>query len=125
MIGSQGFQRKGAYVALFALLLQLFLSFGHIHADGLVAGHGGPVSVAGVPSENPATPDDPASDGLAHHACAICASMALAGTLVLPTPAAVPMPTVCSTNNDESFSTPVLLARPFVLFLTTGPPSLI
>jgi hypothetical protein len=81
------------WLALFALACQLVLSFGHVHPgkSGLpdawaVAANAGDHSAsltAPLHHKNPA--------GLADDFCAICASINLASTLVVPaSPAAVP-----------------------------------
>jgi hypothetical protein len=86
-------RRLGAGLGLFALLLQLSLSFGHIHPDDLL-----PRSLAGVadhvagkaqpPAKNP-DGQSPAS----HDDCPICAVMHLAGTIVLPGAPTLSLPT--------------------------------
>jgi hypothetical protein len=79
-------RRWTAYAALFALALQLVLSFGHVHLDVLGFG-GSPVAAAQKPSE-PAEPAGSLPDR--HEGCAICAIIGLAGTpLVSDAPALV------------------------------------
>jgi hypothetical protein len=88
---------KVTWLALFALSCQLFLSFGHIHlgrisiapiavtAGFAIAVNSGDDSAAlprAPPQNNPRFADD---------FCAICASISLANSLVVPTaPAVVP-----------------------------------
>ena len=77
-------QTSGARLALLALLVQIAVSFGHVHGDDLVPvlserGTGAP-PLSSVPRNNPGSP---ATD---HDFCAICACIALAGSLVLPQP---------------------------------------
>jgi hypothetical protein len=82
-------QRSGAWLSLAALLVQFVVSFAHVHRDDLV-----PVPPEGVPSAarlDPSLPNGsrsraPTTD---HDFCTICASIALAGSLVLPQPPAV------------------------------------
>jgi hypothetical protein len=86
-------QTSWTWVALGALLVQIVVSFAHIHRDDLV-----PVVSESAPNAsrlNPALPDDsrsptPTRD---HDFCAICASMALVGSVVLPQPPAVVLAT--------------------------------
>jgi Protein of unknown function (DUF2946) len=78
---------SGAWLALAALLVQIAVSFAHVHRDDLV-----PVFAGGAPSASPSTP--PPGDGSGsppkdHDFCTICASIALAGSLVLPQPPAI------------------------------------
>ena len=78
-------RREAAWLALFALACQFVFSFGHVHlgrlrgvttwADSGDAGHDlsvFPTSPRKHPTELPA------------HSCAICANIALSGTLLLP-----------------------------------------
>ena len=101
--------RHGSRLALFALAIQLLLSFGHFHgssaqARALVTNHPGlhdAVSFAathfgasdGVLHEDASRPvgfrtsSDHESDGQPTDDCAICAVMALANAMVVATPA--------------------------------------
>jgi hypothetical protein len=73
----------GARLGLFALLLQLALSFGHVHAPGVNHNHslvlGGLLTAAktlpGQDQDAPGLPDDD---------CPICAVMHLVGSGLLP-----------------------------------------
>lgn len=65
--------RLGARLGLLALVLQLVLSFGHVHP--LPA----PIASISAPADS-SVPDLPQADG----ACAICASMAAFAALDLP-----------------------------------------
>jgi hypothetical protein len=78
--------RFGAWCALFALAVQLALSFGHVHVRG--AG-GTPALLALWATPAPATAPDaaakpakPAKSQIAHDQCAICTSIQLAGSLI-------------------------------------------
>jgi hypothetical protein len=73
----------------FALALQLVLSFGHVHARDFAGIPGSPVAQAQVTV--PHGPDGDAADQANDIYCAICATVALSGTLVLPAlPALLP-----------------------------------
>jgi hypothetical protein len=80
-------KRLGAYVALAALTLQIVLSFGHVHVDGIRSAnvHNAAVAQASqqIPAQNPATDDD---------YCAICASIYLASTSVISHAPPLPVP---------------------------------
>jgi hypothetical protein len=74
------------WVALFALACQLVLSFGHVHAGKF---GGGSLVVAAAETGDASTDGPPSVPqkkpiGLAGDFCAICASINLAGTLILP-----------------------------------------
>ena len=83
--------RWGSYLALFALVVQLALSFGHVHIEGgaPVAGHASalfavhPANAATI-AVDPAGQEFPA---LADDHCPVCTLIHLAGALV---PAAAP-----------------------------------
>ncbi len=92
--------RTGSRLALFALALQLVLSFGHTHFNAAQAspsiqaltGLAHAQDLAGdVASarQQPAGQDDNQSS---NEPCAICAVMAMANQLVFATPAALPLP---------------------------------
>jgi hypothetical protein len=81
----RGHKRHGALVALAALALQIVLSFGHMHLDGIRADvahtavtvpHQTAASQTStqIPGQNPGADDD---------YCAICASIYLASTSVI------------------------------------------
>jgi hypothetical protein len=75
-----------AWLALFALACQLVLSFGHVHASTF---DGGSLASAAVETGNARADGPPSSPekspiGLAGDYCAICASISLASTLILP-----------------------------------------
>ena len=114
--------RRAAWLALFALWLQLALSFGHYHAEDF-AGLGAPSTRDAVHAAPlPSSPFNPLSEGMAHEACAICAAMALADSLVLPDPVRVatrPLPGCQSRATPEAF---VLTGTPHRLFQTRAPP---
>lgn len=82
-------RRLGVWLALFALALQLVLSFGHIHAEDFAAPNPGVLTLAAADG-GPADDDD--HHGAGHADCAICAVIHLAGTLLLPPPPLVQLP---------------------------------
>jgi hypothetical protein len=87
-------QTSGAWLSLAALLVQFVVSFAHVHREDLI-----PVLPEGVLSAaqlDPSLPNGsrspaPTTD---HDFCTICASIALAGSLILPQPPAVVVATV-------------------------------
>ena len=78
--------RNGSRLALVALAVQLVLSFGHFHADPARAAGTATVSVQ-LPDNTSHAPDQHPAD-----ACAICAVMAQAGTVLAATPPVLPLP---------------------------------
>ena len=90
-------RRCGGWLALFALAIQIGLSFGHVHADDDAHRAVVPFVVALFAGNSPGagpvpTPADHEPHGLAGDACAICAVIALAGSLLLPEPPALALP---------------------------------
>jgi hypothetical protein len=86
------FRSKGArvaWLAFFALACQLEFTFGHVHL-----GNGGAISAAlsasaDTNTPSPATQSAPAQKppgGLARDFCAVCNSISLASTVILPVP---------------------------------------
>jgi SAM domain (Sterile alpha motif) len=80
-------QPSGAWFALLALLIQIAVSFGHVHGDDLVLVFGGAWNRH--PPLTSAPRNDPGSPSRDHDFCTICACIALAGSLVLPQPPAI------------------------------------
>ena len=126
MLQSLFLRRFAGRLALLAVWLQLALSFGHIHPwDIFPFGH--PV-VQGVGSSQVVAdhrgPLAPWSDSAAaDQACAICANMAMAGSLVLPDPVKLPLP-VYAVGQAVEFGSALALTSPaFLLFQTRAPPS--
>jgi hypothetical protein len=75
-------RRWGSYAALFALALQLALSFGHLHLDEL-----GVTAAAAQTSSHPGKSPGNAPDS--DELCAICAVISMSGTLEIPHPPAL------------------------------------
>jgi hypothetical protein len=84
-------------LALFALALQLALSFGHIHLRDFAGIPGS--DVAQVQVTVPHGPNGDATDQASDPYCLVCATVALSGTLVLPFLLALLLP---SNSIDES-----------------------
>jgi hypothetical protein len=74
-------RRLGSWLGLAALALQLVLSFGHVHLEGI--GGGAPaLSSAQLPASQPSPAQHPANDNDDY--CPICAVMYLASSSFLP-----------------------------------------
>jgi hypothetical protein len=72
-------------LALFALAVQFGLSFGHFHADQALASHAAVSEHASV-----STPDTGHDQDNPNDFCAICATVAMANTLVDAAPPVLP-----------------------------------
>ena len=85
-------RKWGGCLALFALALQLILSFGHVHTEDLglaapaeaVASHA--QSASGDDTQPPRHRDD------AHDICAICIALSLSATSLLPVVTSLSLP---------------------------------
>ncbi len=78
-------RRIGAWVASFALALQLVLSFGHMHLESM--GLASPAVASSAQSQGAGNDDAPPGGNRGEGAldiCAICATLSLAGTALLP-----------------------------------------
>jgi hypothetical protein len=137
--------RHGARLALFALAIQVLLSFGHFHGSSAQAA---PTSMdadqpglhdsvtcaamhldaAAGASHEDAFPaiglktSDHESDGRPTDDCAICAVMALANTLVLATPSSLPGPQPASSLNWMADAEFIPLNSARVVFQSRAPP---
>lgn len=114
------FRRRAqiGYLALVALATQLLLSFGHTHAPR-------------VPDANLAlacrTFFEPANDQgcpplKKHDDCALCWTVAAAGTLVMPEPPALPLPATVSESRLPERDRPLTLDIAVASFDARGPP---
>jgi hypothetical protein len=117
-------KRRGAFLALAALALQVALSFGHVHLDGIR-----PVTVHDIatsheaalvevsrqmPTHNPADDDD---------YCPICASIYLASTSFVSQPPPLPVP-VGFHRIAHSYSVAFSIVEPRrIAFQSRAPPN--
>jgi hypothetical protein len=107
-----------SWLALFALALQLALSFGHVHLHDI--GSTG-VKVAGTQAPSaPSSPDHPAGD--ADDYCAICATIHLASTSFLPDAPQLPVPFVSQTVEHFHHVAFISVARQRTPFQSRAPP---
>jgi hypothetical protein len=111
-----------AWVALFALACQLVLSFGHVHASKF---GGGSLAFAAAetgdaPADGPAPQKNPI--GLAGDLCAVCASINLAGTLILPVLAIILTPRLFTVILPWSLAASEPAAFDHRPFSARGPP---
>ena len=81
--------RQAALLALFALAVQIVLSFGHFHGD---AAHAASFSPHAIATSHGDTPSHPHPDGLLPDGCAICAAIVLAGTVIAAAPPPLALP---------------------------------
>jgi hypothetical protein len=129
--------RHGSRLALFALAVQVALSFGHFHgvtaqaAPALQSG----VTLSGSPASDLSTPDavdktarqQPRSghdtDQQPSDFCAICAVMALANSALFATPPVLPLPLAIESSYLTSDAEFVHLNAARVAFQPRAPPA--
>jgi hypothetical protein len=116
--------RQAALLALLALAVQLMLSFGHIHADGIAHAStlaeqaaGGAHEAAASPSSRHQHPDGLAADG-----CAICATIALSGALLAAAPPKLPVPVSFAVRGEAMASDVTLPELTRTAFRSRAPP---
>ena len=116
-------RRFGAALGLFALLLQLTLSFAHIHPDDLLpAGSGAAARIADASQPGGSDPGREAP-GAPHDDCPICSVMHLAGTIVVPDAPALAVPTQFTTAHFAAADIAAVLIVRRLPFETRAPPT--
>ena len=83
--------RLGAWLAISALAIQLVAAFAHFHKEDLLPAFPGRTIASGPtrPSGGTPPPAQPAGHDDQDTLCSICASIALAGALLVPAPPAI------------------------------------
>jgi hypothetical protein len=117
-------RRFGAGLGLFALLLQLALSFAHVHPDDLLGASAAGISQKAAGKALADHGQQPQAPGAPHDDCPICSVMHLAGTIVLPDPPAVAVPTAFTVAAFVADDRDTIVVTPRRLpFQTRAPPS--
>lgn len=109
----------GTRLALFALALQIVLSFGHVHLGDFRHATNG-LAVAGTPPAPTDRPQHPASD--ADDYCAICAAIHLAATSLLPQAPQLPVPFAVRPVEHANFIAPSFFSTRRASFQSRAPP---
>src|SRR5690349_20355841 len=109
----------GSRLALFALAVQFFLSFGHVHVGKIAAATPGALTIAQAPDRNggPAPKPHTGADF-----CAICATVSLLASSVLPTASSVLPPVDAEHRWLTEFASARNSSEPFVRFQARAPP---
>jgi hypothetical protein len=111
--------RLGSYIALFALAVQLVLTFGHVHLGGV----GRQSSTGIVAPAGTAAPAGYEGPKIADDFCAVCTLIHLASTIVPTEVAALPLPVVFGQlRRTDSALHLVLPASPPAPFAARAPP---
>jgi hypothetical protein len=115
--------RRGARLALFALGIQLALTFGHVHLDGIVLGKTTPAAAtlhAGLSSNDPSQKTHCSSD----FDCPICALIQLASTSAPSVAPVLPVPTAFVVVAPAQFAQLQWAASPDFSFQARAPPAI-
>jgi hypothetical protein len=111
--------KAGAGLALFALTVQIVVSFGHVHLGRFA--HAAPyVTSTSTPSTSPAPNQPPAGDP--NDYCAICATIHLTGSSFLPEGPRVPIPVAAQLVEHFNPVTAVFIEPRRAPFQSRAPP---
>ena len=114
--------KSGSRLALFALAIQLVLTFGHVH--GISAGTAeSALSALTHQAQNSANPGN-SSNGSSDYDCPICALIQLASTSAVSAPPALPIPATFVVLRLQAPEQLEWAASPYVPFQARGPPSI-
>lgn len=117
----------GSRLALFALAIQIILSFGHVHYDELMpdAAKAMPLAIVNVPPAAALSTSIPnhESNGSIDFDCPICALIHMASTSAPSAPPALPFLAFFGLFRLEASVELALAASPHFLFQARAPPS--
>jgi len=118
--------RAGSRLALFALAVQFFVTFGHVHLDGLLNGS---TTAAGAARHFTASLHNPGNGsqqapGLADDGCPICALIQLANASPPSIAPPLPAPTMLGGLKLAAADDMGRAASHRLAFLARGPPSI-
>jgi hypothetical protein len=116
-------RRIGAWAALFALALQITLSFGHVHLNKLASSSS---SLAGISlaqtADRDGRPANPDRHTGANDFCAICATIALVASSALPESARLALPAAVPSAWPREFAIRLASDEAHFLFQARAPP---
>jgi hypothetical protein len=114
-------RRFGAWAALFALAVQITLSFGHVHV-GKIAHLSQPAHATQWQAADGNAPSRPGHPADANDFCAICATIAMVASSVLPEPTAPPLPIAAPYAWGREFAAAFRSRQAHFLFQARAPP---
>jgi hypothetical protein len=118
----------GSWVALFALIVQFALSFGHFHPIASAPKVGSAPSGLSVASRlsgqvaEVSSKRQPGSNQDSGDVCAICAVMAMANTALFASPPALPLPQAIELSHPATRGESVRVASVRIAFQPRAPP---
>jgi hypothetical protein len=116
--------RGFARLALFALAVQVVVTFGHVHLDGLVGSVHGAQAIAGQTASSPAKSPGNGPHGTADLDCPICALIQLASTSAPSVAPPLSVPLIVGGTVLEAPETTGVEASPIFAFRARGPPAI-
>ena len=114
-------RRFGNWPALAALVLQLVVSFGHVHLDGVHRSYPAP-AVSGSGAQASQLPAPQPSNDADDDYCVICATIFLAATTFLPPAPQPPVPSASQTIERFDRVPVVFIASRRAPFQSRAPP---
>ncbi|HLH87119.1 MAG TPA: hypothetical protein VKX28_01570 [Xanthobacteraceae bacterium] len=114
-------RRIGAWAALFALAVQITVSFSHIHLDKNTLSSLASAHATQSQSVERRSPSGPAHQNAADF-CDICATIALVASSILPAPAALTPPLATSCAWQRPFEAALLWRQAHDHFQARAPP---
>ena len=114
-------RRFGSWLALAALALQLVVSFGHVHLDGIHRSYPAP-AVSGSGAQASQLPAPQPSNDADDDYCVICATIFLAATTFLPPAPQPPVPSASQTIERFDRVPVVSIASRRAPFQSRAPP---
>lgn len=116
-------RRLGARLALFALAVQIVVSFGHVHLDKLASSAPAAAGLSLLTANRDQTPASPDHHGGAGDVCAICAVIALVASSVVPEAAQLSPPAPAPADWPREFAAAPPLSDPHHSFQARAPPA--
>jgi Protein of unknown function (DUF2946) len=116
-------RRIGSWLALFSLALQLTVSFGHVHLEGIVRADNARVALAaeGQASQS-LVPQPSRSGGDDDEYCPICASVYLSSHSFVPAAPVLSLPSNSSAVEHYNCTAPFFIVPRRPVFQSRAPP---
>jgi hypothetical protein len=115
--------RGFARLALFALAVQVVVTFGHVHLDGLAGASQATQAVAGQAGTVPANAPSNGPHGTADLDCPICALIQLASTSAPAVAPPLPVPLIIGGTVLQAPEVTGVEVSPIFAFQARGPPA--
>lgn len=115
--------RVGSWLALAALALQIAVSFGHVHLEGIARSDPAPfASATGGRNSQSVLAHQPGTTGDEDDYCPICASIYLTANSFVPAAPLLPLPSLSDAVEHFSRNAPVFDVLRRLAFQSRAPP---